>query len=209
MSRIVSRITRFQAPSFEDVGASGSASFCHDDEAPSGEEEDFEASQENGRQEGSPEEGGPEEGSPEEGGQVQRERQPLVAEHVLSVRSRAEAEALAGADRKGLAAAVKGILGSDGDVLAFDGAVDLLDRERMGVYKLRLARNGAAIYDVWINTILDDGVVLHPKSAEPTGIGISQTRVYDMVERRDDLCAAIYSAIYEAGVDLPDFEEWT
>jgi hypothetical protein len=133
----------------------------------------------------------------------------LRAEFVLGVRTREEAEALAETDRPQLAAAVKGILGYDRGELGFDKAIDMLDGERMGLYKLRLERGGTPIWDVWINTVMDDGVVLQAGTNTSSGIGISQTNVYDMELRRDDECAAIEHAIYKGGVDLPAFVEWT
>ena len=128
----------------------------------------------------------------------------LVAKYVLQVNSRADAEALPANERKRFAAGAAGIVGGK----TLDQTLDKLGEMLMGVIKLQLFRAGTHVYDVWINTVIDDGSVMLANSTKHSGIGISQSRVYDMERDRDAECEAISNAIYKGKVTYPPFEEW-
>jgi hypothetical protein len=131
----------------------------------------------------------------------------LEAAHVLTVNSVADGTGLPTGEHAQFVAAVKGIVGlSKGGLKK---AVAKLDEETMGLHKLSLSRAGKPVWDVWINTVMDDGAVFPAGSAEPSGIGISQTRVYDMEEDREELCAEIYTGLYESGFRPPLTDEWS
>lgn len=132
----------------------------------------------------------------------------LQARHMLTVSSRAAAAELPPDERPRFLAAMRDAIGLDAEA-TFAEAIEKLDSMRMGFHKLQLRRGDEPVFDVWINTGMDDGAVLIANSDRATGIGISQTRVYDMTEHRDAQCAAIAAAIYETELELPEFTEWS
>lgn len=125
----------------------------------------------------------------------------LRASVVLTVAARADVDALSPLDRQQFAALGPELVGPAGATV--DGFVAWLAREQMALHKIRLARDGAAVFDVWINAVMDDGVVFDADSAALTGIGISQTEVSDTTEDRDALCAEIQAALYAKEFDPP------
>lgn len=132
----------------------------------------------------------------------------LVAKYVRRVNSRADAEALPAAERKQFAVAAAGIVGGT----TLEETYQELGDSMMGLYKLQLFRGTKHVYDLWINTVLDDGSVMLPRSAKHAGIGISQTRVYGHDRPREQECAEIYDAIYRGKIKYPKFVEageWT
>ena len=128
----------------------------------------------------------------------------LVATYVSTVNSRADAAALVEPERSRFVAAASTIVGGK----TFAQTVDNLSKMLMGVIKLKVTRGAKHVYDVWINTVKDDGAVMTASSAKHAGIGISQGRVYDKIEQRDAECEAIHRAIYRGKVKWPPFEEW-
>lgn len=110
---------------------------------------------------------------------------------MLTLKSRSTLGALSAADRDQFAAAGRDAFGQ----ADLEATFASLESDGMSLFKLRLVRGGVAEWDVWINTSKDDGAVFHAGSAEPSGIGISQERVYDKTDGRDALCAEIEAAL--------------
>jgi hypothetical protein len=115
----------------------------------------------------------------------------LRVAYVLTMNGRASFDSLSAADRAQLAAAAKAIFGEE----SLDACYAWLEGEEMALHKLKLVRGDTTEHDVWINAALDDGALFEPGTPKPSGIGISQERVSDMVSSRQDLCAEVEAAL--------------
>jgi hypothetical protein len=126
---------------------------------------------------------------------------------LLTLNSEADGEKLSKNDRQQVMAVVPGLFGGTRPA-SFERAIEALAGEEMGLYKLRLTRDGKAEWDLWINTLKDDGIVFPPDSPEPNGLGISQQRVHDSTEHRDAICEEISEAVYRSGFTFPSYQDW-
>jgi hypothetical protein len=115
----------------------------------------------------------------------------LRVEHVLTMNGRAVFDALSSLERAQLTAVLTSAFGHP----SLDAGFAFLETEGMSLYKLRLVRGDAVAWEVWIDGAMDDGAVFAPGAPEPSGIGISQESVHDMIARRVEAVAEIQRAL--------------